>query len=166
MNPQQPGYELATADLLRVQVTPLEAARTIAQQTGNANVPVSSLDNPAIALLAQLVKSQRRANAHYGSFPWSLAAWSKLQVLTQNPLRSYLLIQNVGSGDLLVLVETGPANAQDLSSAGGQAQLTVEQTRAIRIVAGGNYEPLVAPSDFITIFTLGTASNGVVIEGV
>lgn len=166
MNPSQPGYNFSTADLLRFNVTPLEAARLVAQQTQGGAAPVASLGDPTTALLAALVQSQQRRNAQYGAFAWSLAAWAKIQVLQQNPIRSYLLIQNVGSGDLMVLFESGPASAQDLSGASGQAQLTVEQTRAVRIVAGGNYEPLVAPSNQITIFTLGTASNGVVLEGV
>jgi hypothetical protein len=80
-------------------------------------------------------------------------------------VRSYLLIQNVGSGDLMVLFEGGPSSVQDMSSAAGQNELTVKQTRAIRVVAGGNYEPLMPPSNAITIFTIGTATQGVCIEG-
>lgn len=166
MKPSPPGYNFSTADLLRFNVTPEEAARLLARETGGGAVPVNQLENPIPALLAELVRAQRRFNARYGNFAWSLAAWAKIQLLQQNPLRAYMLIQNVGSGDLMVLFESGPASAQDLSGASGQAQLTVEQSRAVRIVAGGNYEPLVAPSTEVTIFTLGTATQGVVIEGV
>ena len=166
MNPSQPGYNFTTADLQRFNITPEDAARLLARETQGGAVPVNQLENPITALLAEMVRAQRRFNARYGSFGWSLAAWAKLQLLQQNPLRAYMLIQNVGSGDLMVLFESGPASAADLSSTGGQAQLTVEQTRAVRIVAGGNYEPLVAPSTEVTIFTLGTATQGVVVEGV
>lgn len=166
--PSKPGYNMAVADLARFDITPLEAARIMAGTTQGQSptgANVAAAPDPVITLLAQLVKTQRRNNTVYGPLGWSLAAWAKLQIFTQNALRGYLIIQNVGSGDLLVLFEGGPVSAQDLSSAGGQTQLTTEQTRAIRIVAGGYYEPQVAPSNPITIFTLGTASNGVAIEG-
>ena len=164
MNPSQPGYNFSTADLIRFNVSPLEAARILAR-TSEGN-PASTLGDPTLALLAELVRSQRRFNAQYGPFGFQLAIWRRLQVLPQNPLRSYLLIQNTGSGDVMVLFEPGPASVVDLSGASGQAQLTVDQVRAVRIVGGGNYEPLVAPTNEITIFSIGTATNGVVVEGV
>ena len=83
MNPSQPGYNFSTADLLRFNVTPQDAARLLAQQTQGGQIPVNQLGDPVNALLAELVRSQRRFNARYGNFAYSLAAWAKLQVLQQ-----------------------------------------------------------------------------------
>ena len=165
MRPNPYDYNFTVADLQRFEITPTEAARMLVQQTGgqapNAETVLGA--DPVVALLTQLVKSQRRANALYGPLGWSLAAWTKLQLFQTNPVRAYLLIQNVGSGDLLVLFEGGPTSPQDFSS--NTDQLTTDQTRAVRVVAGGYYEPLVSPTNAVTIFTLGTATDGVAIEG-
>jgi hypothetical protein len=50
------------------------------------------------------------------------------------------------------------------ATAAGQAQLTNQQTRAVRVVAGGYYEPLIAPTNQITIFTLNTATQAMAQE--
>ena len=171
MQPSRPGYNFTVADLLNFDISPLEAAKIMVAASGGAPANLSGdaaaglQVDPIVALLAGILKSQKRSNAQYGPFAWQLTLWSQIQVLTQNAVRSYLLIQNVGSGDLMVLFEGGPSSVQDMSSAAGQNELTVKQTRAIRVVAGGNYEPLMPPSNAITIFTIGVATQGVCIEG-
>lgn len=164
MEPSQPGYNFTTADLAAFNIAPRDAAQLLVAATGGVtgNLGIAPGDTVA-ALLAELVRSQRRFNALFAPSPFSLAAWTRQQILAENPLRSYLLIQNVGSGDVMVLFETASVQPEDLS--GATNELTVSQVRAVRIVAGGNYEPLVAPSNPITLFTLGTASSGLVIEG-
>lgn len=159
IKPSAPGAQFSSADLLRATVTPQQAARIILEQTAQGGLP------DAVALLAAMFKEQRKQNAKFQPVPFDLPIWTLQQVLPENPQRSYLLIQNVGGADLMVVHETGPLQPQDFSAATAQAYLTIMQTRAIRIISGGNYEPLVAPSNPISIFTLAAVTNGVVIEG-
>ena len=171
MRPNQPGYNLATADLQRARISQDDLARIVVHATGgNPNnapgIASGAGPNPMMALLAQIALTQRTANARFGPFTFSLAAWFRVQVLQENPNRKYFILQNVGSGDLMIVFESANVSPQDMSAAAGQSELTVQQTRAIRIVAGGSYEPIVAPTNPISIFTLGTATNGIVIEGV
>ena len=168
MNPSPPGYLFSTADIARAGLSPLELARLIVKETEGqpAGGNLTELENPIVVLLAEIAKSQRRSNARFNSSAWQLAAYSRVQILASNPLRTYFMVQNVGSGDLLVIFESGSTTTEDLSTpAASVAQLTTQQTRAVRVVAGGNYEPLVAPTNEVTIFTLNTATQGIIIEG-
>lgn len=157
--PSLPGARFSSADLLRARIRPETLGNLILQQQAPGVAP------DALALLASMLKEQRKQNAKFQPFPFNFGIWTMQQVLPENANRSYLLIQNVGNGDLLVVHEGASITPVDMSSADGQVSLTVTQTRAIRIVAGGNYEPLVAPSNPISIFTLNAATLGVVIEG-
>lgn len=162
IQPSNPGYDFSSADLTRAGVSVMEAARVILaakQEQGSA------FPDPA-ALLAAIFKDQRKQNAKFQPVAFSLDIWMLQQVLNENPLRSYLIVQNVGSADIMILHETSNTVPQDYSAASAQNELTIKQTRAIRVVSGGYYEPLVAPSNPISIFTLGAGTNGVVIEGV
>lgn len=166
LQPSAPGVDLAQADVARAEVTREQAAQIILQAGGGAGSQGINADvGGMMALLATLIKITKRNSARYMPFGFGLAAWARQQVLTENPLRSYLLVQNVGSGDLMVVMETGPIAVQDLSSAANQQQLTNQQLRAVRVVAGGYFEPLTPPVNPVTIFTLGTGTTGLVVEG-
>ncbi len=160
IQPSHPSYNLSVADITNADLPRAAVQRVLAQaqaetQAGNA---------PDIyMLLASMLKNQQPRNARYGPITFNLAAYVKQQILTENTSRSYLLIQNVGSGDIFALVEGGSPQATDLS--GNTTVLIQAQTRAVRIVAGGSYEPSIPPSNAITLFTLNTAAYGVVFEG-
>lgn len=163
LRPSKPGYDFNVADLRRAEVSQQSAANIIlsAQQSG---APASSPDGMA-ALLAAILKQQRPRNASYAPFPFNYDIWRQQQVLTKNENRAYLLIQNVGMGDLMLVFEEAPNTVQDFSAIDDQQTLVIKQTRAIRIIAGGSYEPSIPPTNSITIFTLNTATNGLVVEG-
>lgn len=161
MQPSAPGYEFTAADLAGADIPRSLLSQLIAAPQ---SVPADQVPDP-LQLLAAILKSQKRNSAIYRPIPFNFATFAQQMVLADNPNRSYLLIQVVGTGDLMAVFESGPNSVQDLSAAADQAQLTAKQTRAIRIVAGGNFEPLVVPTNAITLFTLNAATNGVVIEG-
>ncbi len=164
VQPSKPGYSLAAADLARFNITPRDAASLIAQATEGRPQGLNAEPGDLIgALLAELVRSQKRFNATFMPLAFSLPVYTRQQILAQNPLRAYLMVQNVGSGDLILAFESGEVSPTDLS--GATSELTNQQQRSLRIVAGGYYEPLVAPQNPITIFTLNTATSGVIIEG-
>ena len=127
----------------------------------NAAGGVPAASDPVVALLAQIALTQKRSNAKYAPLGFTLAAYTRYQILTENPLRTQLLIQNVGSGDLMVLFGTGDVSPSVIAS----AELLAQQAYSIRIVAGGSFEPYVSPTNPITIFTLATGTVGIVIEG-
>lgn len=162
MRPSQPGYNFSAADLARASLQPDELSRII---FGVQGTDANGLPIEALQLLAQIAKNNAIKNATYRPGAINFPAWHRQLLFTENPNRSYLIIQNVGSGDLMVVFEDGPASILNQSSADGQTFLTQLQTRALRIVAGGYYEPLIPPKNNIAIFTLGTATNGVAIEG-
>lgn len=153
--PSQPGYDFTIADLQRASVTPEQASRIILQRTQGGAVAADGT-----ALLAAILKACFKQNCYAQQVAYSLPAWSIVQLQGLDYARNYFELQNVGSGDLMVIFEPGPNVVKDLSSPAGQTELTLKQTYAFRIVAGGNYAPFVAPVNPITIFTLGTATNG------
>ncbi len=167
ITPSRPGYAFSTADLARADVSPLEAARLIvANREAAAQVAGDGGADPELKLiLAAMLRAMKRANCRYQPFPFDFPIWTQQQVLTSNPLREYLMIQNVGNGDLLVVFEETSVTATDFSAASAQSQLTNKQTRALRIVSGGYFEPLTPPTNAISIFTLNAATNGIVIDG-
>lgn len=166
--PSPPGPSFASADVTQADIaaagdiSQAQAASIILQAT-NGGQGVQNDQSGVIALLAAILRNQKRNNANYTPMPFSFGAYIQQQLVGADPLRNYLLIQNVGSGDLMVLFETSSVNAQDFSSA--TAVLTTKQTRCVRIVAGGYYEPLVAPTNAISLFTLGTGTNGLFVAG-
>jgi len=163
LRPSIPGYDFNVADLRRASVSNETAGQIIlaAQQSG----AVASSPDGMAALLAAILKQQRPRNANYAPFPFNYDIWRQQQVLTQNENRGYLLIQNVGLGDLMVVFEEAPSIVQDFSGVTDQQTLVIKQTRAIRIIAGGTYEPQIPPINSVTLFTLNTATNGLVVEG-
>jgi len=163
LRPSKPGYEFNVADLRRASIAPQEAGNIIlaAQQSG----AVASSPDGMAALLAAILKQQRPRNANYAPFPFNYDIWRQQQVLTQNENRGYLLIQNVGMGDLMIVFEEAPNTVQDFSAVTDQQTLVIKQTRAVRLLAGGSYEPQIPPINSITLFTLNTATNGLVVEG-
>ena len=164
LKPSVPGYDFSAADLRRARITPEAAGRIIlagaAPQAGGASAP----DGTA-ALLAAIIKQQRPRNTEYRQFPFFYDIWRQQQILTENENRGYLLIQNVGSGDLMILFEVSTTEVVDFSALADQQTLVIKQTRAVRLVAGGSYEPQIPPINTITLFTLNTATNGIVVEG-
>lgn len=162
---RQIAPNLNYADKAGAMLKPEEAGDIIASAKASPEmIPANS--NAGIAvLLAAIYKSQKKNNCHFQPIPFNLGIWQQQQILTQNPLREYLLIQNVGSGDILVVFEESNSTVTDFSAVADQQALVIKQTRAIRIIAGGSYEPLTAPRNAITLFTLNTATNGVVLEG-
>lgn len=165
LTPSPTGYEFNSADLAQAKISDADVSRIILGATQSiAPVSPGSADGVA-ALLASILKTQKKNSCNYQPFPFDYAIFTKQQVLAKNPLRQYLLIQNVGSGDLLVVFEESGSTPEDFSAAANQQALINMQTRAIRIVAGGSYEPSTAPLNAITLFTLNTATNGLVIDG-
>lgn len=163
--PSQPGYQFTSADVAQANVSPEQAGQIILAATASPNAVDPGSSVGVAALLAAILKSQKRSNCKYQPFPFNYDIWTRQQILAQNQLRQYLLIQNVGSGDLLVVFEEASIEPVDFSALADQATLVVQQTRAIRIVAGGSYEPLTPPQNAVTVFTLNTATFGLVIEG-
>lgn len=160
--PSEPGYAFNTADLAGAKLSDISISRIIAAgaiDTQNGGSP------DIAALLAAILRTQRKANCRVSPLPFTLGIWQLQMILTENPLRNWMLIQNVGLGDLLLIEQTGSPTPVDYSAATAQASLTLLQTRAIRIVAGGYYEPLVPPVNPVSIFTLNTATVGTVREG-
>ncbi len=156
MDTSRPGYDFSTADLSRASISPDTLGRMILQQ---------GMQPDAGALLAAILKTQRKNNARFRTATYNFATYNRQLIFAENMNRSYLIIQNVGSGDLMLVFEDGPVNLEDDSAVGSQGLLIGMQTRALRIVAGGYYEPLVPPVNSLTIFTLNGATNGVAIEG-
>jgi len=146
---------LSAADLINLDLRPEEVGRIIAQNTGEPT---------ALQLLAAILKNQKKNNSNYQPAPYIFAAYQQQQIFPANPRRSYFLLQNVSAGDVLVIFEVAPNNLVDFS--GDHNSLIVKQTRSIRVVGGGYFEPLVVPTNAITLFTLNAAANGVCIEGV
>lgn len=165
--PSSPGYLFSVSDVAQAKIPTDTLNRIIVNAVQNgAPVAPGSADGVA-ALLAAILKNAQPKNCDYQPFPFAYAIWNRQQVLAKNPDRAYLLIQNVGSGDLLCVFEETGIEVTDFSATPDTQQtLIVQQTRAIRIVAGGSYEPNIAPRSAVTLFTLNTATNGLVIEGV
>ncbi len=135
----------------------------------NANIPGLSLsgqwETDVIRMLSALYQRAHPRSARYTPRPFNFATWIRQQVFAENPNRSYLIIQVIGNGDLFVVFEESAIQATSFAAATAQPSLTLLQGRAIQIVGGGSYEPIVAPTNAITIFTLNAATNGIVIEG-
>lgn len=152
--PSRPGYNLRTADLRNVSVDAMTIDHIIA----------SGRETPdAMVLLAELLKRGAPRNARYQAVAYQYPVYTQQQVLTENKNRAVLVIQNVGTGDIFALMEGSNPTPQDFS--GNPTQLSYAQTRAIRIVAGGNFTPQIPPSNAISLFTLNAVANGVIIEG-
>ena len=158
--PSRPGYNFRAADLASADI-PRSLIRSVLNQ---AQAQVQQGVAPDLyALFASMLKNQQPRNAKYGPITYNFTAYTRQQMLSENPDRSYLLIQNVGSGDILALFEGSSPQPTDLST--NTSVLIQAQTRAVRIVAGGSYEPSIPPSNPVTLFCLNTAANGVVFEG-
>lgn len=166
MNKPLPPSRLAAsaADLSRAVLPSDEVSRMILAGNQQAVAGGGSGFDPSV-LLAAILKSQVKANSRYNVTGWQLDDFQQQMIFTENPLRNYLLVQNVGSGDLMIIFEDTGVEVQDFSTAASQQQLIDKQTRAVRIVAGGYFEPLVPPTNSITIFTLNTATVGIAIQG-
>lgn len=162
--PSPPSYNFTVADLERAGFSTQELARVILQSKANGGIETGS-PSAILPLLAAILKTQKKANANHVHIPYALDDYQLQQILGGNENRQFLLIQNVGSGDLMVVPEAGDTSIRDFSAATAQAYLNDMQNRAIRIVAGGYYEPTTAPKNAMSIFTLATATNGVVVEG-
>lgn len=156
--PSNPGYNFTTADLSRAAVLSRDAVNRI--------IANGREEPDALAILAAILRTQAKNSVSYRPNTYQFGTYRKQMILADNPDRQYLMIQNTGNGDLMVIFEDGPVNVVDNSgSADAQNELVGLQTRALRIIGGGYFEPLVAPRNPITIFTLNGATNGLVIEG-
>lgn len=157
--PSQPGYDFTSADLRNAHIRPDEIARIIMQRTA-----AGAMDS--MGLLAELLRRVKKANARYSPIPFGLAAFQIQMITGEDPLRSFLVIQNVGSGDMMVTFQPNNPVIQDFSAdTDSQNILNQLQLQSVRIVAGGNFFPDTPPSNPITIFTLGTATQGIVMVG-
>lgn len=159
ITPSRPGYQFRAADLLAARISMEELGRIILTQSEGDDQSL------VLALLAGILKTQRRVNCNGNILGFQLAIWNQVQILGPNPLRNWLLIQNVGAGDLMVCFQDASSTPQDFSSAEGQLMLTAQQVRSVRVVAGGYFEPLIPPTNPITIFTMATATTGIACEG-
>lgn len=161
--PSRPGYDFATADLGRAGVSRAAIQRFI----GRSQAPGSgSAEVNYETLLAQIALQMPKKNCRTNTYTYQIGAWFKQMILGENLDREYLFLQNVGSGDILVVQESGQRIPEDFSTtAGTQNVLTILQQRSVRVIAGGYWEPMKAPTNEISIFTLGTAAQGIVIEG-
>lgn len=160
IQPSPPGYEFSTADLARATIAPEKVASFIARKVAGDD----SVSDVA-ALLAAIVRYGFKQSTYAQLVPFTLPAWHIIQLQGGDEYRNYLELQNVGGGDLMVIFDAGNNQIQDLSSAQGQTDLTLKQAYALRVIAGGSYSPYVAPVNPVTLFTLGTATNGVLAVG-
>ena len=158
--PSRPGYTFTVADLLAASISKEQLGRIIMQNRDSGDPSAQYL-----AILASILKNMDARNCEGNITGFSLAVWNQVQILGPNANRTWLLLQNVGSGDLMVCYKTSSPAPQDYSAASAQAYLVQEQIRAVRVVAGGYFEPAKAPRNAVTIFTLGTATVGVACEG-
>lgn len=157
--PSYPGYDFSAADLKNFTINQQEIARIIMQRT-----TAGTMDGTG--LLAAILRVCKKSNASYSPIPFGLDDYQSQQITGADPLRSFLCIQNVGSGDLMVVFQAGSPVIEDFSgSADSQNVLNLLQLQSFRIVAGGNFFPDTPPNNPITIFTLGTATQGVVMVG-
>lgn len=158
--PSPPGYEFSAADLQRATLPTEAVARLIARKmAGDETV------DDVTALLAGILRVVAKQSTYAQLVPFTIPAWHLIQLQGGDDLRNYFELQNVGGGDLMVSFESGSNTIRDFSSAAGQTELTLKQASAFRVVAGGAYSPFVAPINPITLFTLGTATNGVLAVG-
>ena len=157
----RPGYELATGDLARVRVGPLEAARIIVQQTeGGQREP----DNTA--LLAALLKDSVKSNCNFTVYAVHLvggALGQQQQILGENPLRQALYFSKVlFSGAAFILFEPGPLQPADISA----IQFTTMTRRAFPYTTSVAIDFLYVPTNAITMFVApAVTADIVVIEG-
>lgn len=159
LQPSPFNYDFRSADLRGAQIRPDDVARIILQATQGGGID-------ATALLAAILKSQKKSNSYYSPIPFGLSAYNAQQIDGLNPMRNFFLVQNVGSGDLMVVFQAGDPVITDYSAdANSQNVLNLLQLQSVRIVAGGNFFPDTPPINPITIFTLGTATQGVVVVG-
>jgi hypothetical protein len=112
-------------------------------------------------------------NANYSPSPVTLAAWGLQTFLIANPNRRTLHVQNRGLGALYVLFQNVSTALKSYSaSASSQAELTALAATSIMLdpatatTAGGSFEAYVTPNGAITLLALGTATTGVIIEGI
>lgn len=68
--------------------------------------------------------------------------------LAKDNARKYLLIQNTGANDILVKFDSAHSASE-----------------GIKIIAGGNYEPLIAPTSAIYIKTSSSTSTVSIVHG-
>lgn len=147
------GNEFSQADLLSASINPEQLGKLIMSQNAET----------VEVLLAAILRNQKKNNASFQPVPYSYSTYRRQKVLNANPLRSYFLLQNVSPGDIFVMFEDASANVTDFTT--DTQTLIANQIRAIRIIGGGYFEPLVAPTNPITLFTLNAAAYGVVVEG-
>lgn len=86
---------------------------------------------------------------YYFAAPVTGTAGASAQVLAQNSLRNYLIIQNTGS--TILIVKFGSA----ISSS----------NEGMQVAAGGAYEPVLAPASAVYIKALSGSPTYTVIQG-
>lgn len=163
--PSSPGYRFNAADLARAGFADELIAKAVVEANQQAMAAGSLGAESVPGLLASILQKAAKQNSFYRPTPFIYGIWTAQQVLTEDARRNVLMIQNVGAGDLLILFEGFNTNPTDMSSADGQQELTVKQSRAIRLKPGGAFTPMVPPLNAVTLFTLAVATNGLVISG-
>lgn len=160
----KPGYDLATGDLARAHVGPLEAARIIVERSqGPGGQPDIS------ALLAAMVKDQSRANYNYTVYPWQITTPPGIpqsqQILSSNPLRGCLwLVCDIAAPVMFFLLEPGPTMATNMTTQ--DFNLAVRRALRSNTFQNSSHEFEHTPTNAVTILVNGgLTTNGIVIEG-
>jgi len=127
-----------------------------------SSVPSSPLMPPMVQPGSSPIQTPDKApeGVFCSATPFDItSAQEFLQVLHYNPRRKYLLIQNTtiaslnNDGTIQIILDDAPAL--------GSPSIK----RSITLSAGGAWEPLKCPTNPITIRTISTLAEGVVIEG-
>lgn len=101
-----------------------------------------------ICLLFLVFSFQAGATEFYAA-PVTGTAGVSAKVLNQNNLRNYLLIQNLGATNIIAKFGSAISSSNE----------------GVVIVAGGNYEPIVAPGNSLYLKAASGSPTYVVIEG-
>ena len=100
-------------------------------------------------LISLMLVFSTKVFANSQAVPLSVVATTtSTQVLPYNNLRSYLLIQNIGSNTIVVKMNSAQTG-----------------TEGVQIPPGGNYEPYGAPVNAVYIETLTGSSAVTIVQG-
>ena len=101
-----------------------------------------------IFIMILLATSVSQATVFFGA-PVTGTAGASAQVLGQNNLRSYLIIQNTGATSIIVKLGSTISSSNE----------------GVQIPAGGNYEPIKAPANAVFLKALSGSPTYILIEG-
>lgn len=158
LTPSLPGYDFSAADLENAGIDQQLIGKILMQARDGIIDPMT--------LLAAIIRGMKKANSYYTQVPFGLGTYQKQQLIGTDPKRNFLMVQNVGDGDLFVSFQPDDPKIVDFSTgADSQQVLNLYSLQCMGVVAGGNFFPDTTPINPITIFTLGVATQGVIIVG-